>query len=174
VLRAAGSSLQLDWHPAFREGPVALAIRPEKLRIGHLAGVPNGNSLRGRVVGVKYLGARAQYSVEIAEGVRLLAEVMNSELERSFGLGDEVWVMLRSEHLHVLEAEQPGAVRHHGRPRQSLDGGCSPLPIGQIAAEPHMGAAVDRYRGDRATIPVPAGALHRSPARDARLQLWQF
>jgi ABC-type Fe3+/spermidine/putrescine transport system ATPase subunit len=53
------------WRPAFNQ-PVVLSVRPETLTFGHMLGSPN--HFFGNIVQTTYLGAAAQYLLQIPEG----------------------------------------------------------------------------------------------------------
>ncbi len=59
-----------------RSGRVAVGIRPEKIRVGHLEGA--GNRLSGRVTELAYVGVATQYLVDTPAGV-LTVYVQNAE-----------------------------------------------------------------------------------------------
>jgi putrescine transport system ATP-binding protein len=75
---------------------VAIALRPEKLRIAPLAataGPADGeNAVRGRVWDIGYLGDVSIYKVRLADGTQLKASVANVTrlVERPIGWDDEV------------------------------------------------------------------------------------
>jgi putrescine transport system ATP-binding protein len=78
---------------------VAIALRPEKLRIAPLATVAaaaatvdSENAMRGRVWDIGYLGDISIYQVRLADGTRMKASVANVTrlVERPIGWDDEV------------------------------------------------------------------------------------
>jgi putrescine transport system ATP-binding protein len=86
-LRAAGQ--------AAAPGPAALALRPEKIRIGHA--VPEGepeNGAAGTITDIGYLGTLSVYKVRIDDGLTLKAAVMNEQHDaaRAMHVKDRVWL----------------------------------------------------------------------------------
>jgi putrescine transport system ATP-binding protein len=72
---------------------VAVALRPEKLRISAAAAALDGeNAVRGRVWDIGYLGDVSIYQVRLADGTRMKASVANVTrlVERPIGWDDEV------------------------------------------------------------------------------------
>jgi putrescine transport system ATP-binding protein len=75
---------------------VAIALRPEKLRIATVAAaaatVDSENAMRGRVWDIGYLGDISIYQVRLADGTRMKASVANVTrlVERPIGWDDEV------------------------------------------------------------------------------------
>jgi putrescine transport system ATP-binding protein len=73
---------------------VAIALRPEKLRIAAalVAAADGENTVRGRVWDVGYLGDVSIYQVRLADGTQLKASVANVTrlVERPIGWDDEV------------------------------------------------------------------------------------
>jgi putrescine transport system ATP-binding protein len=86
-LRAAGT--------AVAPGPAALALRPEKIRIGHA--VPERepeNGAAGSVTDIGYFGTLSIYKVRIEDGLVLKAAVMNEQRDaaRAIHVNDRVWL----------------------------------------------------------------------------------
>ena len=84
-LRAAGT--------AVAPGKAALALRPEKIRIGHA--VPEGepeNAVAGNVTDIGYLGTLSIYKVRIDGGLVLKAAVMNRGRDAAIHVNDRVWL----------------------------------------------------------------------------------
>jgi putrescine transport system ATP-binding protein len=77
---------------------VAIALRPEKLRIAAAAagtaapGIDGENAVRGRVWDIGYLGDTSVYKVRLADGTEMKASVANVTriVERPIGWDDEV------------------------------------------------------------------------------------
>jgi putrescine transport system ATP-binding protein len=77
---------------------VAIALRPEKLRITAAAagtaaaGIDGENTVRGRVWDIGYLGDTSVYKVRLADGTEMKASVANVTriVERPIGWDDEV------------------------------------------------------------------------------------
>jgi putrescine transport system ATP-binding protein len=71
---------------------VAIALRPEKLRIAAAAGAAGENAVRGRVWDIGYLGDISLYRVRLADGTEMKASVANVTrlVERPIGWDDEV------------------------------------------------------------------------------------
>ncbi len=76
--------------------PVAIALRPEKLRITPLAAASTAadgeNTVRGRVWDIGYLGDVSIYKVQLPDGAQMKASVANVTrlVERPIGWDDEV------------------------------------------------------------------------------------
>jgi putrescine transport system ATP-binding protein len=80
---------------AVAPGPAALALRPEKIRIGHA--VPEGepeNGAAGTITDIGYLGTLSVYKVRIDDGLTLKAAVMNEQHDaaRAMHVKDRVWL----------------------------------------------------------------------------------
>jgi putrescine transport system ATP-binding protein len=74
---------------------VAIALRPEKLRIAAAAGAADDpNAVRGRVWDIGYLGDKSVYKVRLADGTQMKASVANVTriVERPITWDDEVLV----------------------------------------------------------------------------------
>jgi putrescine transport system ATP-binding protein len=73
---------------------VAIALRPEKLRIAAAPGaaVPGENVVRGRVWDIGYLGDMSVYKVKLDDGTEMKASIANVTrlVERPIGWDDEV------------------------------------------------------------------------------------
>jgi putrescine transport system ATP-binding protein len=74
---------------------VAIALRPEKLRVAPLAAAAAAdgeNAVRGRVWDIGYLGDVSIYKVQLADGTQMKASVANVTrlVERPIGWDDEV------------------------------------------------------------------------------------
>ena len=82
-------------HAPVAPGPVAVALRPEKIRIAHA--VPDGafeNGAAGTVTDIGYLGTVSHYKVRLDDGLVLKAAVMNEQREaaRAIHVNDRVWL----------------------------------------------------------------------------------
>src|SRR5947209_11957399 len=67
-------------HAPVAPGPIAVALRPEKIRISHAA--PDGafeNGAAGTVTDIGYLGTVSLYKVQLDEGLMLTVAVMNEQ-----------------------------------------------------------------------------------------------
>jgi len=96
------------WRVAAEAAPgaeVALAVRPEKVRIER-SSLPGGavNAARGRVCDVGYLGGLSIYKVELDDGAVVKAAAVNMvrRSDAAFAAGDEVWVWWPPEAAVVL------------------------------------------------------------------------
>ena len=72
---------------------VAIALRPEKLRIAAaVSGADDGNAVRGRVWDIGYLGDKSVYKIRLADGTQMKASVANVTriVERPITWDDEV------------------------------------------------------------------------------------
>jgi putrescine transport system ATP-binding protein len=72
---------------------VAIALRPEKLRIAAaVSGADDGNTVRGRVWDIGYLGDKSVYKIRLADGTQMKASVANVTriVERPITWDDEV------------------------------------------------------------------------------------
>jgi putrescine transport system ATP-binding protein len=72
---------------------VAIALRPEKLRIAAAASATeDGNAVRGRVWDIGYLGDKSVYKIRLADGTQMKASVANVTriVERPITWDDEV------------------------------------------------------------------------------------
>jgi putrescine transport system ATP-binding protein len=82
-------------HAPVAPGPIAVALRPEKIRILHAA--PDGafeNGAAGTVTDIGYLGTVSHYKVRLADGLVLKAAVMNEQRDaaRMVHVNDRVWL----------------------------------------------------------------------------------
>src|SRR5215212_9508979 len=82
-------------HAPVAPGPVAVALRPEKIRIMH--SVPDGsfeNGAAGTVTDIGYLGTMSLHKVRLDDGIVLKAAVMNEQRQsgRPIHVNDRVWV----------------------------------------------------------------------------------
>ena len=82
-------------HAPVAPGPVAVALRPEKIRILHT--VPEGaveNGAAGTVTDVGYLGTMSLYKVRLDDGLVLKAALMNEQRQsaRTIHANDRVWL----------------------------------------------------------------------------------
>jgi putrescine transport system ATP-binding protein len=82
-------------HAPVAPGPVAVALRPEKIRIMHT--VLDGsfeNGAAGTVTDIGYLGTMSLYKVRLDDGLVLKAAVMNEQRQaaRTIHVDDRVWL----------------------------------------------------------------------------------
>src|SRR5437588_5367576 len=81
-------------HAPVAPGSIAVALRPEKIRISHAA--PDGafeNGAAGTVTDIGYLGTLSLYKVRLDDGLVLKAAVMNERrAERPVHVNDRVWL----------------------------------------------------------------------------------
>jgi putrescine transport system ATP-binding protein len=82
-------------HAPVAPGPVAVALRPEKIRIMH--SVPDGsfeNGAAGTVTDIGYLGTMSLFKVRLDDGLVLKAAVMNEQRQaaRTIHVNDRVWL----------------------------------------------------------------------------------
>ena len=85
---------------AVAPGPVAIALRPEKIRISRP--VPEGdleNGAAGVVTDIGYLGTLSVYKVRLGGGLVLKVAVMNEQREaaRAIHVNDRVWLSWTAE-----------------------------------------------------------------------------
>ena len=85
---------------AVAPGAVAVALRPEKIRISHA--VPEGEpetGAAGIVTDIGYLGTLSIYKVRLGDGLVLKAAVMNEQREaaRAIHVNDRVWLSWTAE-----------------------------------------------------------------------------
>src|SRR2546430_16433977 len=79
MVERAGLRLRVA-HAPVAPGPIAVALRPEKIRISH--SVPDGafeNGAAGTVTDIGYLGTVSLYKVQLDEGLMLTVAVMNEQ-----------------------------------------------------------------------------------------------
>src|SRR5438270_437170 len=81
-------------HAPVAPGPIAVALRPEKIRISHSG--PDGafeNGAAGTVTGIGYRGTVWLYKVRLDDGLVLKAALMNEQRgERPIHVKDRVWL----------------------------------------------------------------------------------
>src|SRR3954467_15340985 len=82
-------------HAPVAPGPVAVALRPEKIRVMH--SVPDGafeNGAAGTVIDIGYLGTMSLYKVRLDDGRVRKAAVMNEQRQsaRTVQVNDRVWL----------------------------------------------------------------------------------
>src|SRR3954447_20499610 len=81
-------------HAPVAPGPVAVALRPEKIRISHT--VPDGafeNGAAGTVTDIGYLGTASLYKVRLDDRLVLKAAVINEQRSaRTIHVNDRVWL----------------------------------------------------------------------------------
>jgi putrescine transport system ATP-binding protein len=84
---------------------VWVALRPEKVRIGHAPPPSEGeNCVAGQVANIGYLGELSIYKVRLDNGIVMKAAVANVTrlIERPIGWDDRVWLSWASEAAMVL------------------------------------------------------------------------
>jgi putrescine transport system ATP-binding protein len=85
-------------HGAVAPGAVAVALRPEKIRISHeMPHVAEAHTLENGVAGIVtdigYLGTLSLYKVRVDNGITLKAAVMNEQRStRTIQVNDRVWL----------------------------------------------------------------------------------
>src|SRR4051812_5871901 len=81
-------------HAPVAPGPIAVALRPEKIRISHT--VPDGafeNGAAGAVADIGYLGTLSLYKVRLDEGLMLTVAVMNEQRSApAIHVNERVWL----------------------------------------------------------------------------------
>jgi putrescine transport system ATP-binding protein len=93
TLRAAATS-------AAKPGDsVAVALRPEKIRIGREVPPAMANAVEGEIATIGYLGDFSVYKVKLADGFVLEAAAANVTrvVERPVSIGDRVWLSWASD-----------------------------------------------------------------------------
>ena len=87
TLRAAASEAKVG-------DAVAVALRPEKIRIGRDAPPDAANRAEGEVWEIGYLGDFSIYKVRLADGFVIEAAAANVTriVERGIAIGDRVWL----------------------------------------------------------------------------------
>jgi putrescine transport system ATP-binding protein len=71
---------------------VAVALRPEKIRVAHEQPNERENGAAGVVTEIGYLGALSLYRVRLDGGFLLTAAMMNAEMARAIQVKDRVWL----------------------------------------------------------------------------------
>jgi spermidine/putrescine transport system ATP-binding protein len=84
---------------------VRAAIRAEAVHVGAQA-TAGASSVRGRLVGISFLGDTVQYVVQTSTGLELLARVNPAQAEH-LSTGDEVWCSWLTSDLRVFEDDSP-------------------------------------------------------------------
>jgi putrescine transport system ATP-binding protein len=82
-------------HSDVAPGPAALALRPEKIRIGHAVPANDSeNGVAGVVTDIGYLGTLSIYKVRVTEELTLKAAVVNAERKAAGAIhvNDRVWL----------------------------------------------------------------------------------
>ena len=81
-------------HAPVAPGSIAVALRPEKIRLSHA--VPDGafeNGAAGTVIDIGYLGTVSLYKLRLDDGLVLKAALMNEQrAERPINVSDRVWL----------------------------------------------------------------------------------
>jgi spermidine/putrescine ABC transporter ATP-binding subunit len=80
------------------EGQVALAIRPEKLKLSPRKPTGAGIKVQGRVVNLAYYGNASHVFLETESGISLTANVQNDtrDAEGALSVGDRTWITWRA------------------------------------------------------------------------------
>jgi putrescine transport system ATP-binding protein len=78
---------------------VAVALRPEKIRIGREVPPASMNAVEGEVTAIGYLGDFSIYKVKLADGFVMEAAAANVTrvIERPVSIGDRVWLSWASD-----------------------------------------------------------------------------
>jgi putrescine transport system ATP-binding protein len=107
VENTAAGTLRTALKPDATPGAaVAVAVRPEKIRVGREPPLPAPeNSMAGKVVDVGYLGDTSVYRVRVGEGCvikAVLANVGGGGGYRVAAVGDDVWLSFAADAAIVL------------------------------------------------------------------------
>src|SRR4051812_11386220 len=94
TLEREGLKLRVAQSAAVAPGAsVAIALRPEKIRIAHAQPANDAeNGAPGKVSEIGYLGAVSVYKVRLDAGLVLKAAVMNEQAARPIEVNDRVWL----------------------------------------------------------------------------------
>jgi putrescine transport system ATP-binding protein len=93
--------------PAAPGAPIALAVRPEKLKLALSPPAPDAvNTVDGRVVDIGYLGDISIYKVRLDDGAMMKASVTNATrlAERAIDWDDRVWLSFAPDAAVLLTA----------------------------------------------------------------------
>src|SRR5215469_15300627 len=106
IASAAAGRLRATFSTAVKGGDaVAVALRPEKVRIGHAPPPTEGeNCVAGQVANIGYLGELSIYKVRLDNGIVMKAAVANVTrlVERPIGWDDRVWLSWAPEAAMLL------------------------------------------------------------------------
>jgi spermidine/putrescine transport system ATP-binding protein len=96
-----------------RSGPVALGVRPEKIRLFETKDdIPAGlNRLPGTIVDASYLGVSTQYIVTLADGHRVTVyeqNVQRATKAELWSTGEDVVLAWAPEHSFIVDESGPG------------------------------------------------------------------
>lgn len=102
-----------------QSGPVALGVRPEKIRLKERTEDVGGqfNRLQGVVRVASYIGVSTQYIVELGDGRRVTVFEQNAERATKAELwsaGEEVTMTWLPEHSFVVPDDTGGAIEQTG------------------------------------------------------------
>ncbi len=97
-----------------RSGPVALGVRPEKIRLFETKDdIPAGlNRLPGTIVDASYLGVSTQYIVTLADGHRVTVyeqNVQRATKAELWSTGEDVVLAWAPEHSFIVDGAAPAA-----------------------------------------------------------------
>ena len=82
---------------------VSLFLRPEKITLSEASNVDTGDARPGKVANIAYLGNQAAYTVDMGDGVELVAQARPREDGRlPFEVGDPLAVSFSASALRVL------------------------------------------------------------------------
>lgn len=98
-------SVKVD-HDGDAQGQVALAIRPEKLKLSPKKPTGAGTKIQGRVVNLAYYGNTSHVFLETDSGIALTANVQNDsrDVSEAIDVGDKTWITWRDADALVLTA----------------------------------------------------------------------
>ena len=102
---SAGSDLRVRTQQGVTSGtPVAIAVRPEKVRISAEQPPPEENTLSGTVEEIAYLGDVSVYHVRVEGGALIEAQLTNRARRAAAPLswGDQAWICWSADDALVL------------------------------------------------------------------------
>ena len=99
VATASAGTLRAAASDAKPGDNVAVALRPEKIRIGRDVPPASANAVEGEVAEIGYLGDFSIYKVRLADGFVMEAAAANVTrvVERPVAIGDRVWLSWASD-----------------------------------------------------------------------------
>lgn len=103
-------SLRSDWDEFLRpyDGrPVLLGIRPEHLSLG----LPAPKNLQGRIVRLEALGSETYLTVQVKD----LSLQIKIPPDQAVALGDEVWLAIAADKIHLFDSETEQSLRTLGQ-----------------------------------------------------------
>jgi len=99
-VRAAGAS----------EAEISVGVRPESLALERGTNADEAwNSLKGTVVEAAYLGAVVRYQVQVADGLRVTADIHNPDFAAIRAVGDRVTLWFGASRAVLLPDQASGA-----------------------------------------------------------------